>query len=89
VGNKVEFVTFDGEHGYGHKHIHKSPDLVPAIRYFSLLCLFTYNSDTALRYFILLCPFYNADTARALDKVSLNCKVKATFACVHFISSHG
>jgi hypothetical protein len=32
VGDKVEFVTFDGEHGYGHKHIHKSPDLVPIIR---------------------------------------------------------
>jgi abhydrolase domain-containing protein 12 len=31
----VEFVTFDGEHGYGHKHIHKSPQLVDVVRKFT------------------------------------------------------
>ena len=28
----VKFVTFDAVHGYGHKHLHKSPDLIPVIR---------------------------------------------------------
>jgi abhydrolase domain-containing protein 12 len=32
---KVDFVTFDGVHGYGHKHIHKSPQLVGIIRKFA------------------------------------------------------
>lgn len=30
----VKLVTFGADHGYGHKHIHKSPDLIPVIRKF-------------------------------------------------------
>lgn len=33
----VEFVTFDGQHGYGHKHIHKDPNLPEIIRKFTAL----------------------------------------------------
>ena len=29
----VEFVTFEGVHGYGHKHIHKAPELPSIVRY--------------------------------------------------------
>lgn len=31
----IEFVTFDGVHGYGHKHIHKAPNLPDVIRKFT------------------------------------------------------
>jgi len=31
--NDVKFVTFDADHGYGHKHLHKSPELIPVIRF--------------------------------------------------------
>ena len=38
--DSVEFVTFDGNHGYGHKHLHKSPELIPAIRLLMPNCVF-------------------------------------------------
>ena len=33
----VKFVTFDAGHGYGHKHLHKSPELIPVIRLWILI----------------------------------------------------
>ena len=35
-GVNVQFVTFDAGRGYGHKHLHKSPDLIPVIRLFTI-----------------------------------------------------
>ena len=45
----VKLVTFDGEHGYGHKHLHKSPDLIPAVRL--LILYFTMSLSRVMAVF--------------------------------------
>lgn len=46
--DSVEFVTFDGNHGYGHKHLHKSPELIPAIRLLMPNCVFLIVRTTSV-----------------------------------------
>ena len=31
---KLIFASFEGRHGYGHKHLHKAPELPQIIRYY-------------------------------------------------------
>ena len=51
----MKLVTFDAGRGYGHKHLHKSPELIPAVRLFNtamLSCVFMCNNSLLLLKFL-------------------------------------